>query len=183
MHIAKWKKPIWKVYTLYDSVYKETLKVLVTQLYPTLWNPHGLYPTRLLCPWDFPGKNTGMGCCFLLQRIFPTQRWKLQVLHWQADSLPQDHLGSPQWNTMQLLKPMRTSLCTYNALLPKCIFKCKEHNNVYLYPSPLGRMARGNTHTIYIYWGTEFAESMSHVKLFWLLNFVPCEYITYFLNH
>ena len=36
MYIAKWKKPIWKLYTLYDSVYKEILKVLVTRLYPTL---------------------------------------------------------------------------------------------------------------------------------------------------
>ena len=29
--------------------------------------PHGLQPTRLLCPWDFPGKSTGVGCHFLLQ--------------------------------------------------------------------------------------------------------------------
>ena len=29
--------------------------------------PHGLQPTRLLHPWDFPGKNTGVGCLFLLQ--------------------------------------------------------------------------------------------------------------------
>ena len=35
--------------------------------------PHGLYPTRLLRPWDFPGENTGVGCHFLLQGIFPTQ--------------------------------------------------------------------------------------------------------------
>ena len=34
---------------------------------------HGLRPTRLLCPWDFPGKDTGVGCHFLLQGIFPTQ--------------------------------------------------------------------------------------------------------------
>ena len=34
----------------------------------SLWPP-GLY----LCPWDFPGKKTGMGCHFLLQRIFLTQ--------------------------------------------------------------------------------------------------------------
>ena len=28
--------------------------------------PHGLQPTRLLCPWDFPGMSTGVGChCFL----------------------------------------------------------------------------------------------------------------------
>ena len=31
----------------------------------SLW-PHGLQPTRLLCPWDFPGKDTGVGCHFLL---------------------------------------------------------------------------------------------------------------------
>ena len=35
--------------------------------------PHGLQPTRLLHPWDSPGKNTGVGCHALLQRIFPTQ--------------------------------------------------------------------------------------------------------------
>ena len=35
--------------------------------------PHGLQPTRLLCPWDSPGKNAGVGCYFLLQEIFPTQ--------------------------------------------------------------------------------------------------------------
>ena len=31
---------------------------------------HGLWPTRLLRPWDFPSKNTGVGCHFLLQAIF-----------------------------------------------------------------------------------------------------------------
>ena len=33
---------------------------------PTL-QPHRWQPTRLLCPWDSPGKNTGVGCHFLLQ--------------------------------------------------------------------------------------------------------------------
>ena len=32
----------------------------------SLW-PHGLYPVRLLCPWNSPCKNTGAGCDFLLQ--------------------------------------------------------------------------------------------------------------------
>ena len=32
-----------------------------------------LRPARLLCLWDFPGKNPGVGCHFLLQGIFPTQ--------------------------------------------------------------------------------------------------------------
>ena len=34
--------------------------------------PHGLSPTRLLCPRDSPGKNAGLGCHALLQGIFPT---------------------------------------------------------------------------------------------------------------
>ena len=38
----------------------------------SLWL-HGLKPTRLLCPWDSPGKNTGVGYHPLLQGIFPTQ--------------------------------------------------------------------------------------------------------------
>ena len=34
---------------------------------------HGLRPTRLLCPWDSPGRNTGEGCHFFLHVVFPTQ--------------------------------------------------------------------------------------------------------------
>ena len=33
--------------------------------------PHGLQPTRLLCPWDFPHKSTGVGCHYLLQICLP----------------------------------------------------------------------------------------------------------------
>ena len=43
--------------------------------------PHGLQPTRLFCPWDSPGKNTGMGCNFLLQGIFPTKVSNPGLLH------------------------------------------------------------------------------------------------------
>ena len=43
--------------------------------------PHELLPTRLLCPWDFPGNNTGVDCHFLLQRIFPTQGWNPGLPH------------------------------------------------------------------------------------------------------
>ena len=39
-------------------------------------------PTRLLCPWDFPGKNTGVGSHFLLQAIFPIQGSNPSLLHW-----------------------------------------------------------------------------------------------------
>ena len=59
----------------------------------SLWS-HGMKPTRLLCPWNLPGKNIGVGCHFLLQGIFPIQRLNLQplhLLHWQAYSLPLWH--------------------------------------------------------------------------------------------
>ena len=50
--------------------------------------PHGLQPARLLRPWDFSGKNTGVACHFLLQGIFPTQGSNSCLLHGQVDSLP-----------------------------------------------------------------------------------------------
>ena len=58
--------------------------------------PYGLWPTRLLCPRNSPGKNTGVGCHALLQGIFPTQGrdprllcllhcWQvLYHYHWEA---------------------------------------------------------------------------------------------------
>ena len=61
--------------------------------------PHELQPTRLLSPWDFPGKNTGVSCHFLLQGIFPTQGSNPRLLHLQhcqEDSLSLCHLGSPK---------------------------------------------------------------------------------------
>ena len=56
--------------------------------------PHGLQPARLLCPWNFSGTNTGVGCHFPLQGIFPTQRLHLSLLHllhWQLIIYHQQH--------------------------------------------------------------------------------------------
>ena len=65
---------------------------------PSLCDPPGLSPARLLCPWGSPGKNTGVGCHFLLQRIFLTQGSNLHLLcllHWQAVSMPLAPPGKP----------------------------------------------------------------------------------------
>ena len=43
--------------------------------------PYGLYPIRLLCPWNSPGKNTGVGSPSLLQGIFLTQGLNLCLLY------------------------------------------------------------------------------------------------------
>ena len=47
---------------------------------PDSWRPHGLQPTRLLRPWDFPGKSTGVGCHCLLRCSSEFSPNKL--LHW-----------------------------------------------------------------------------------------------------
>ena len=57
----------------HKEVYTRDCCCSVAKLSPTLLRPHGLQPSRLLCPWDFSGKNTIVGCHFLLQGVFLTQ--------------------------------------------------------------------------------------------------------------
>ena len=60
--------------------------------------PHGVSPSRLLCPWDSPGKSTGVGFHAILRAIFPTKGLNshiLCLLHWQTDSLPLAPPGKP----------------------------------------------------------------------------------------
>ena len=62
---------------------------------------HVLWPARLLCPWNFPDKNTGVGCHALLQGVFQPQGLNphlLGLLHWQVGSLPLEPSGKPSWN-------------------------------------------------------------------------------------
>ena len=66
-------------------------EVLVAQLCPTLCGP-----TRLLCPWDSPGKNTGLGCHSLLQGIFLTQGLNPGLLHWREIIYHLNHQESPR---------------------------------------------------------------------------------------
>ena len=58
----------------------------------SLWL-HELSPARVFCLWDFPGKNTGVGCHCLLQGIFLTQRSNPHLLYFQVDSLLLSHQG------------------------------------------------------------------------------------------
>ena len=65
----------------------------VAQSCPAL-RSRGLESTRLLCPWDFPGKSTGVGCHFLLQGIFLTQGSNPGLLHCRQTLYPLSHQGS-----------------------------------------------------------------------------------------
>ena len=79
-----------------ESERKKVKSLSRARLFATPWTEAC---TKLLRPWDFQGKSTGVGCYFLLQGILPTQGWNPSLLHWQVDSLPLSHLGSTKlWN-------------------------------------------------------------------------------------
>ena len=80
------------------AIIQGKVEVLVALSCPTLCD-HGLQSTRILWPWDFPGKNTGVGSHSLLQGIFLTHgsnvcllhcRWILYGLSHQVSPLPRD---------------------------------------------------------------------------------------------
>jgi len=62
---------------------------------PTLLQPHGLWPSRVLCPWDCPGQNTGVGFHFLLEGIFLAQGSNPSLLHCRWILYQLSHQGSP----------------------------------------------------------------------------------------
>ena len=65
--------------------------------------------TSLFCPWDSPGKNTGVGCHFLLQGIFLTQGLNLGLLHCRQILCHLSHQGSP-YNNVDISPPSGASL-------------------------------------------------------------------------
>ena len=87
---------------------------------PDSLRPHGLQPTRLLCPRDFPGKDTGTGCLFLLQGIFPTQGWNTDLLHCRQLLYHLSNEGNPKaWQgevkCLVMLGLWRTKLTSLSA--------------------------------------------------------------------
>ena len=98
-HYSKGNKPATKGQILQICLSAWLCACWVTSvLSASVW-PHGLWPARLLCLWESPGKNLWVGCHFLLQGIFLTQGSNLRLLgllHWQADSLSLSHLGNLQ---------------------------------------------------------------------------------------
>ena len=69
--------------------------LLVISVVSGFLQPHGLWPARLLCPWDCPGKNTSMGCHSLPQGIFPNPEIEPGSPTVQADSLSSEPPGRP----------------------------------------------------------------------------------------
>ena len=91
---------------------KKEAKVLVTQSYLTLFDPMD----HSLGSWDFPGKNTGVGCHSLLQGIFPTQGLNPTL---PADSLPPESPGKPIYCVYRKVTLLLTCIPTVRTTLVK----------------------------------------------------------------
>ena len=72
--------------------YSQSLKMLASQSCPLIVTPWK--PARLLCPWNSPGRNTGVGCRFLLQGIFLTQGLNMDLMHCRYILHHLSHQGS-----------------------------------------------------------------------------------------
>ena len=90
--------------------------------------PHGLQPSRFFCPWDFWGKNIGVGCHILLQQMFQTQGSNLCLLLWQTDSLSLSHQGSPT-STNITIKNTRSLCLIYSKTYFFHLIKIFFYNN------------------------------------------------------
>ena len=82
--------------TTLDSVARHFhVRELEINLRKFKWPPRTV-AARILCPWNSPGKNTGMGCHALLQGIFLTQGLKPGILHCRQVHYHLSHQRSPE---------------------------------------------------------------------------------------
>ena len=106
---------------------------------PDSLQSHGPQPTRFLCPWDPPGKSTGVGRRALPQGIFPTQRpnWHLLgPLPWQVGSLP---LAPPG-------KPLQIKILKFISFLKDSLWRTPRYDTTFIpnIPQSLVYLSHGN---------------------------------------
>ena len=108
--------------------FKKKVKVLVTQYCLILCGP---WPTKLLCPWDSPGKNTGVGSHSLLQGIFPTQGSDPGLLPCRQILYHLSPQGSPIWSRRSAQRPhqSRHFRWPWMSRLQPCVIGESETNN------------------------------------------------------
>ena len=103
---------------------------LVAKSCLTILQPYGLHPARRLCPWDFPGKNTGVGCHFLLWGIFPTQGLNPCLLHRRA-SLATQLVKNPPAMQETWFDPWAGKIPRRRERLPTPVFWPGEFHGLY----------------------------------------------------
>ena len=114
------------------------LLVKTLQSYPTLWDTHGQQPTRLLCPQDSLGMNSGLGCHFLLL----CGVWYQCILQWWCILALQEKLTCVYYTILIIWIDINDYLCMY--------IYTHAHNFSSVFLNP-GRVAGGKTQ----HWTTE----------------------------
>ena len=117
----------WKQF--YFLISSESVKVSVSQLCPILYDPVNGLATKFFCPWNSPGKNTGVGCHSLLQGIFPTQGLNPHLLRCRQILYHLSHQGSSRTTILLCNHYLYLLFCCSN--LPWffcCTSKRKEIN-------------------------------------------------------
>ena len=96
----KWQSCIFQAI---GSILLQRCRPSIMKLSCVSLQPFGLQATRLCCPWGFSGKNTGVGCHFLLQGIFVTQGSNLCLLRllFAGGFFTAEPLGKPQAQAME----------------------------------------------------------------------------------
>ena len=111
-------------------IIKDRKKVALSHV-QLLWS-HELWPARLLCSWDSPGKNTRVGCHFLLQGNFPTQELNPSLPHCRQMLYQLSYRGSPLHHCWLLFN--HTKILPYlsetEMLLPKIYTHISIHVSI-----------------------------------------------------
>ena len=141
----------WIQLFLLQGILKRCTCVLSHRVVSDSLRQCGLWPTRLLCSWDFPGKNTGVGSHFLLQGIFPTKGSNphlLCLLHCRQILYPLSYLiatnSSERWQRWQLREPwlpLGIWMNLFGLRLNKMRRKGGEQCRLQLFPSHLSHEA------------------------------------------
>ena len=95
-HNSKLQTRLWLTLQANTTDINRQSESAVAQLCLTQWITVTQWiPARLFHPWGFPGKNTAVGCCFLLQGIFLIQESNMCLLHCRLTLYCLSHQGSP----------------------------------------------------------------------------------------
>ena len=142
-----------------------------------LFGPYGLQPARLLCLWDSLGKNTGVGCHFLLHEIFLTQGSNSRLsclLHWQGGFFTTSATWEaflPRWHQCPFslythFMPITHSSFTYSCASLSChAIYCPHTPAIVALSSSVTSFSPYNTQQCFP-WLISVACMLSHVQLF-----------------
>jgi len=132
--------------------------------------PYGLQPTRLLRPWDSPGKNTGVGCHCLLQcvKVKSLNHVRLLSIPWTAAYQAPPSMGFSRqqyWSGVPLPSPICSATITLFQFPFAWSIFCSHHFQSVCVPrSEVGLLWRVNIGVLFV---SPFSPSVPSLWAFW----------------